>query len=178
MFSSRLYFALPAVILLFSGHTLAAGSHDSSHGHGKGHGFAFGKPGKLVEIGRTVDIVMKDSFYEPKSISIKAGETVRFRIINKGELVHEFNLGTAKMHAAHQKEMMMMVENGMLEADRINHHMMKKGGMMHDDPNSVLLEPGKSGEIVWHFSKVTALEFACNVPGHYEAGMTGRVRLK
>ncbi len=121
---------------------------------------------------------MKDSFYEPKSIVIEAGETVRFRIVNKGELVHEFNLGTANMHAAHRKEMMMMAENGMLEADKINHHMMKKGGMMHDDPNSVLLEPGRSGEIVWHFSNAMALEFACNVPGHYEAGMMGRVGFK
>jgi uncharacterized cupredoxin-like copper-binding protein len=172
----RLIAAVLGAMFLSGTAVHAAGSH--SGGHGKGHGFAFGKPGNSTETDRTVDIVMKDSFYEPKSIAIEAGETVRFRVVNKGELVHEFNLGTAEMHAAHRKEMTMMADNGVLEADRINHHMMKKGGMMHDDPNSVLLEPGKSGEIVWHFSKAAALEFACNVPGHYEAGMTGRVRFK
>ena len=77
----------------------------------------------------------------------------------------------------------MMVEHGVLEADRINHERMKMdmgGGktMEHDDPNSVLLEPGKSGEIIWKFTKATELEFACNVPGHYDAGMMGRFHFK
>jgi len=81
------------------------------------------------------------------------GETVRFIVKNKGELVHEFNIGTAAMHANHQEEMTMMVEHGALEVDRINQEAMKMdmgdGPMTHDDPNSVLLEPGKQGEIIW-----------------------------
>jgi uncharacterized cupredoxin-like copper-binding protein len=50
--------------------------------------------------------------------------------------------------------------------------------MKHDDPNSVLLEPGKSAEVIWTFPKKAELEFACNVPGHYESGMVGKVRLQ
>ena len=81
------------------------------------------------------------------------------------------------------KEMMMMVDHGVLEADKINHAKMKMdmgGGktMEHDDPNSVLLEPGKSGEIVWKFSKAGTFEIACNVPGHYDAGMVGELTVK
>jgi uncharacterized cupredoxin-like copper-binding protein len=171
-----------AILLLPHAATYAAGMHSGGHGHGKehdGHAHGFGKAGKATEIGRTIDIVMKDSFYEPKSIAIKAGETVRFQVVNKGELLHEFNIGTAAMHASHQKEMMTMAERGVLEADKINHHMMKMGGAMaHDDPNSVLLEPGGSGEIVWTFSKAANLEFACNVPGHYDAGMMGHIHFK
>jgi uncharacterized cupredoxin-like copper-binding protein len=128
-------------------------------------------------------VIMQENYYTPEKIDIKAGETIRFKIINKGELVHEFNLGTANMHAAHQKEMEMMVEHGVLEVDKINHNMMKMdmgGGktMEHDDPNSVLLEPRKSGEVIWKFSKATDLEFACNVPGHYESGMMGKMQVK
>jgi uncharacterized cupredoxin-like copper-binding protein len=48
-------------------------------------------------------------------------------------------------------------------------------GMKHDDPNSVLVEPGKTAELTWTFSKATNLEFACNVPGHYQAGMVGKL---
>ena len=85
------------------------------------------------------------------------------------------------MHKAHQKEMIMMMEHGMIEADRINHDRMKMdmgGGhkMGHDDPNSVLLEPGKSAEVIWKFSKAGELEFACNLPGHYDSGMVGNFR--
>ena len=162
------------------------GSEKGGHGHGSGghaHSYDFGEPGKASEVDRTIEIVMKENFYEPESISVKAGETVRFKIVNQGELVHEFNIGTRLMHMAHQKEMELMVDHGVLEADRINHERMKMdmgGGktMEHDDPNSVLLEPGESGEIIWKFTKATELEFACNVPGHYDAGMMGRLHFK
>jgi uncharacterized cupredoxin-like copper-binding protein len=47
--------------------------------------------------------------------------------------------------------------------------------MSHDDPNAILLEPGDSGEVIWKFTQTTALEFACNVPGHYDSGMMGDI---
>ena len=150
---------------------------------GRGHSLDFGEAGKASEVSRTIEVVMQENYYTPENIDVKAGETIRFKITNKGELVHEFNLGTANMHAAHQKEMEVMVEHGVLEADKINHNMMKMdmgGGktMEHNDPNSILLEPGKSGEVIWKFTKATALEFACNVPGHYESGMMGQMRIR
>ena len=76
--------------------------------------------------------------------------------------------------------------SGALEADRIVHE--KMGAMKHDDPNSVLLEPGQkgeivwkfseAGEIVWKFSEAGEIQFACNVPGHYEDGMHGHLRIR
>ena len=128
-------------------------------------------------------VIMTDNRYSMPKISVKKGETVRFIIRNRGEFVHEFNIGTAAMHAGHQKEMTMMVEHGALEIDKINFERMKMdmgGGktMMHDDPNSVLLEPGKTAEIVWKFTEKADLEFACNVPGHYQAGMVGKFIIK
>jgi len=184
-----------AALLIGTAPSYAAGSHGGGHGHadekpghagekgGHGHQLDFGAPGKASDVTRTVDIVLKENFFEPESIDVKAGETVRFRVRNDGELVHEFNIGTAGMHAGHQKEMMTMMEHGVLEADRINYNMMKMdmgGGrtMEHNDPNSVLLEPGKSGEVIWKFMKAMELEFACNVPGHYEAGMMGKMHVK
>ncbi|MEL0108393.1 MAG: plastocyanin/azurin family copper-binding protein, partial [Rhodospirillaceae bacterium] len=88
------------------------------------------------------------------------------------------------MHKAHQKQMMTMMDHGMIGASKINHERMKmdhgdgKMMMKHDDPNSLLLEPGKSGEIIWKFTKPMKLEFACNVPGHYQSGMVGRIKFK
>ena len=166
-----------------------AGGHGSSSkmmpnaGHGGGHSKAAGEPGKASEATRTLNIDMTDNRYSNEKITVKAGETIRFVIRNKGELVHEFNIGTPGMHKVHQKEMMMMVDHGVLEADKINHDKMKMdmgGGktMEHNDPNSVLLEPGKSGEIVWKFSKAGTFEIACNVPGHYDAGMVGELTVK
>lgn len=155
----------------------AAGSHAHSHAHDA----AVGEPGRPDAASRTIDVEMRDTDYRPAAIAVEAGETVRFRVRNSGELVHEFNIGTAAMHAAHRGEMQAMVDAGVLTADRIRHDLMGKAGdghmMKHDDPNSVLLEPGQEAEIVWRFPKAGTLEFACNVPGHYEAGMVGRFRI-
>ncbi len=178
--SKALLAAAATVALSTSGTALAAGAHDGGHGHAGA--FAFGDPGKPSEASRTIEITMADNYYEPEKLVIQAGETIRFVVKNEGEFLHEFNLGTAAMHAEHQKEMMTMMEHGMLSATGMNHEMMKMdhgsmgmSGHVHDDPNSILVEPGKTQEIVWKFAAATGLEFACNVPGHYEAGMMGEI---
>ncbi len=159
----------------------AAPTAFAGEGHSGGHATS-GKPGKASAASRTIEVVMHDNYYSPEAIDVKAGETVRFVIKNAGELVHEFNIGTPDSHMAHQAEMMMMVEHGVLEADRINHDAAKKmqasmGHGAHNDPNSALLEPGKSGDLVWTFPADGRIEFACNVPGHYGAGMVGEFTL-
>ncbi len=164
---------------------IAAGSHGGGHGHKTGHGQAMkiGEPGDPAQVDRTIMVIMGDNFFEPNQIKLGRGETIRFMVRNSGEFLHEFNIGTSAMHAAHQKEMSEMMEHGMITSDGINHERMKMGrgadGMMmaHDDPNSVLLEPGKQAEVIWHFTTEVILEFACNVPGHYESGMMGRIHM-
>jgi uncharacterized cupredoxin-like copper-binding protein len=180
--SSIALFAI-ALLSISSSLALASGSHSDEHSEKHGAKMSIGEPGIASEVSRTIEIIMQDNLFEPESISVNEGETIKFIIKNEGEFVHEFNIGTAAMHAGHQEEMMMMMEHGALEADKINHHMMKMdmgGGktMEHNDPNSVLLEPSKSAEIIWKFSNKTELEFACNVPGHYESGMMGQVKFK
>ena len=148
------------------------------------HTFAFGQPAAADKATRTVEVVLQDISFSPKALDVKAGETVRFVLVNKGQLLHEFNLGDAAMHAEHQKEMLKMQASGMLIATgmgKMDHSAMGHGdmaGMRHDDPNSVLVEPGKTAELTWTFTKATGLEFACNIPGHYQAGMVGTLTVE
>ncbi|MBO6519898.1 MAG: cupredoxin family protein [Rhodospirillales bacterium] len=160
------------------GATSSTAMADAGHSTAK----LIGQPGKVADATRTVEVTMYDNYYEPENLTIKEGETVRFVVRNAGGFVHEFNIASPDMHKAHGPEMMMMLEHGVLEPDRINWDAAKKmqasmGHGMHNDPNSVLLEPGKTGEIIWTFTGRATLEFACNVPGHYEAGMVGQVKL-
>ncbi len=147
--------------------------------------FAFGQPADAAQATRTVEVTLGDIYFEPKSLDVKKGETVRFVLVNKGRLMHEFNLGDAAMHAAHQQEMLKMTASGMLTPTGMKHDMAgmdhgmshAEGAMKHDDPNSVLVEPGKTAELTWTFTDATGLEFACNIPGHYQAGMVGKVAI-
>ena len=142
----------------------------SAYGHDKG---GVGKPAKAADAQRTVEVIMGDIYFEPKELALESGETVRFVVKNIGQLIHEFNIGTEDMHKAHRKEMSDMMKTGALTATGLDHSKMDHSGMKHDDPNSVLVEPGNTMELTWTFPKSGKLKFACNVPGHSEAGMIG-----
>ena len=176
---------LGAALLSVAPAAFAAGDHPEGHDHGHANALDFGEPGNPAEVTRTIEVTMVDNYFEPENITVVAGETVRFVLRNDGEFLHEFNIGTAAMHREHQDEMMTMMEHGMITADGIDHDMMAMdhsangmAGHVHDDPNSVLVEPGKTEELIWKFSKAANLEFACNVPGHYDAGMMGEIAIE
>ena len=142
-----------------------------------------GSKGKENEVSRIIKVVMYDNYYEPSSFQIKAGETIKFEVENAGKLVHEFNIANKMMHTKHQPEMLKMVENGILLAFSIDKEKMKKMAKMdksmgHSHSNSVLLEPKQKGNIIWKFDNAVNIEVACNVPGHYQAGMIAKVDIK
>ena len=142
-----------------------------------------GSKGNESDISRTIKVVMYDNYYEPSSFQINAGETIKFEVENAGELVHEFNIANKMMHIKHQPEMEKMVDNEILFADSIDKNKMKKmakidKSMGHSHSNSVLLEPKQKGNIIWRFDNAVNIEVACNVPGHYQAGMIAKVNIK
>jgi uncharacterized cupredoxin-like copper-binding protein len=104
---------------------------------------------------------MADSMrFTPATLQIQRGQTVRLLIRNKGKLLHELVLGTPQALAEHAE-------------------LMKKfPAMEHADPNMAHVRPGASGQIVWQFTQAGEFQFACLQPGHYEAGMTGKVVVK
>ena len=142
-----------------------------------------GSKGNENDISRVIKVIMYDNYYEPSSFQINAGETIKFEIENAGELVHEFNIANKMMHINHQPEMEKMVDNEILFADSIDKNKMKKmskidKSMGHSHSNSVLLEPKQKGNIIWRFDNAVNIEVACNVPGHYQAGMIAKVNIK
>jgi uncharacterized cupredoxin-like copper-binding protein len=137
-------------------------NHDSGMHTGPAHAkkFAFGEPGKPARVDRAVTVTMRDTDFDPASLQVTVGETIRFIVTNKSEIDHDFTLGDAKTQVAHRKEMAEAMEHG--------------GEMDHsDDPNAVFLNAGETKELLWKFTRLGRFQFDCNVPGHYEAGMTG-----
>jgi uncharacterized cupredoxin-like copper-binding protein len=88
---------------------------------------------------------------------VRQGETVRFVHRNTGRVMHEFVLGTRSELDAHAALMR------------------KYPGMEHDEPYMAHVAPGKTGEVVWTFNRAGDFDFACLIPGHYEAGMVGKI---
>ncbi|HEX9848928.1 cupredoxin family protein [Candidatus Deferrimicrobium sp.] len=124
------------------------------------HAAALGKPGDPGKVTRSIHVEMNDAMrFKPASIKVKRGETIRFIARNTGKEKHEMVLGTIKELKEHAELMR------------------KFPGMEHADPNQVTVDPGKTGELVWQFTKAGTFDFACLVPGHFEAGMVGKVRV-
>lgn len=131
------------------------------HEDHEGHASALGKPGDPGKVNRTVEITMSDTMlFTPSSISVKKGETIRFMLNNTGKLKHEMVLGSIKELKEHAAMMQKMPE------------------MEHADANMASVEPGKTGELIWQFTKAGKFDFACLQPGHFEAGMKGKVAVK
>ncbi len=151
----------------------AAVSFNLSSAHsvplGQGHGgkkLPFGEPGKASETDLTVGVYVDGMKYALSTTEFEAGETVRFVIVNSSPMAHDFTLGDAATQRAHRREMEKMAMSGAMP-----------GRMNHDDANAVFLKRGEVKEIIWKFSRPGKFMFACNIPGHYEAGMYGNLRV-
>ena len=153
--------AVAALGVLSATTALASGSHAGDHGHGDhAQAMAIGQPGKASEATRTIQVDMSDNMrFTPQSIQVRQGETVRFVVKNVGKIKHEMVLGSTQDLQSHYEAMM------------------KNPEMEHEDPNQITLAPGKTGEIVWKFSRAGEVPFGCLQPGHYSAGMKGEVKV-
>ena len=134
-----------------------AGGH---HDHSKAGDTVYGLPADPAVADRTIVVEMRDSFeFSPSEITVRAGEIVRFVPTNAGKHDHEMVLGTMKELTEHYEAMK------------------SNPGMRHDEPNMARVAPGKSGVIVWQFTRPGEFYFACLVDDHFDAGMIGKIRV-
>jgi uncharacterized cupredoxin-like copper-binding protein len=136
-------------------------AHEEKADHYDGHAAALGEPGDPKARGlRTIEVVMTDEMrFKPAQIQLTKGQTIKFVVKNAGAQKHEFVLGTPDELTKHAIEMEKFPE------------------MEHDDPNAVSVEPGKTAELIWKFTKAGSWEigYGCLLPGHFSNGMKGKI---
>ena len=146
----------------------AAHAQEHQHGAGKhphhsptptaGEETAFGREGDPRKVTRTVDVGMSDKMrFTPSELKVKRGETIRFRVKNSGLVMHEMVLGTLQELKEHAELMK------------------KHQHMEHAESSMAHVAPGKTETMVWQFTKPGEFYYGCLVPGHFEAGMIGKV---
>ncbi|KIO50304.1 cupredoxin domain-containing protein [Nitrosospira sp. NpAV] len=124
-----------------------------------------GSPGDPANVSRTIEITMVENRFKPSEIKVKQGETVKFVLQNAGKKKHEIMIGTPE------------------EIDQHGKMMKKFPGKEHpDEPNMISVNPGKTGELVWHFTEAGVVDFACPLPGHFKGmnfkGMKGIIEVE
>ncbi len=154
--------ALAAVTLLSA--SAWAGEGPSGHSHGHDETFSAGEPGNPKKPARIVQVTMGESdgkmLFVPARLKVRKGDQIKFVLRNNGELDHEFVLASTADNLKH--------------AEAMKQH----PDMAHEEPNGRQLAAKKTGEMVWRFTTAGEFEYACLIPGHREAGMTGTIVVK
>lgn len=149
--------------LSFATFTIPALAHQAKHA--ASHSMPkeqkeWGIGGDESAVTRTIEITMLDTMrFVPDQLTIKQGEVVRLRVKNSGKVMHELVIGTKQ------------------ELDTHAELMKKNPNMEHDEPYMAHVSPGKSADIVWNFNRAGQFDFACLLPGHYSAGMVGKINV-
>jgi uncharacterized cupredoxin-like copper-binding protein len=155
-------FLLACSVLAFAAApALAEGGGHRGHHHAR---FSAGEPGNAKRAARVVQVTMREAdgkmLFVPDRVEVRRGEQIKFVLRNNGELDHEFVLATTQENEKHAVEMK------------------KNPDMVHDDPNGRRLGPKKEDSILWRFTRSGEFEYGCLIPGHREAGMTGKIVVK
>lgn len=154
------HFTIALGFALLSPALLAGGTHSNGHSH-EAMPSSVGEPAS-GEPDRIIRVAMRDSMrfvFEPRLDALRRGEVVEFRVRNDGVIAHEFSIGSIDEQLRHAAMMREMPD------------------MKHDDPNAITLAPGESGRLAWRFLGNEEVVFACNIPGHFEAGMKHTVAI-
>ncbi|MGF1718515.1 copper-binding protein [Vibrio kyushuensis] len=123
---------------------------------------AVGMPAKGAQPNKVVHVVLSDDMKISfkGDVTIEPDDVVQFVVMNTGKIEHEFSIGSMDEQIKHREMMKMMTE----------HH-------DHSDGSTVMVQPGKAKQLLWHFHGDNNVEFSCNIAGHHEAGMTKSVLL-
>ena len=150
-------------VLTMAAVSLAAAHGDTPHARTDAGPVAkeqkpWGIAGDVRSARRTIDIAMTDDMrFSPDRIEVRQGETVKFVVRNKGQVIHEMVIGTKP------------------ELDKHAAAMLKFPNMEHDEPYMAHVAAGKTGDLVWNFNRAGEFDFACLIAGHYQAGMVGKI---
>ncbi len=118
----------------------------------------FGIAGDPKRATRHIKLTMGDDMrFTPDTLQVKQGETVRLSVTNGGKILHEIVLGNDK---------------GLKQYAEL---MRKHPDTAHAAPYMLHVAAGEAGELVWRFNKAGQFDFACLLPGHFEAGMRGKI---
>jgi len=103
-----------------------------------------------------VGVIVDDFVVRPQRTTFRVGETYIFAVGNEGAAVHEFVIEPAgKVDEPLESEI-----NGQ-----------KRESEVED------IAPGETDVLEWTFTEPGRYQFACHVPGHFEAGMVIEVEV-
>jgi uncharacterized cupredoxin-like copper-binding protein len=105
----------------------------------------------------TVELTIHHSRFLPSVVEVSPGTEVRFVVRNLDPIEHELIVGGPQVHARHAE-------------GRERHH--------HGEvPGEVSVGIGATARTTYSFDAAGPVAFGCHLPGHWQYGMRGTVRV-
>ena len=104
----------------------------------------------------TVRLVVRDSHFTPSRIRVVPHTEVRFEVVNRDFIGHEFIIGDDEVHARHET------------GHEASHPTI---------PGEVSVPAHSTGVTAYAFHTPGPVVFACHLPGHLAYGMRGDVNV-
>jgi uncharacterized cupredoxin-like copper-binding protein len=150
------------VFVLLAAASMAAAAHEPKPGSHHDDAAFEQKPWGIAadpkSAGRIIEVEMSDAMrFTPSTVKVRQGEVVKFVLHNRGKMLHEMVIGTPHELQAHAALMQ------------------KFPDMEHDEAHMTHVKAGGTGDLVWKFNRAGQFEFACLIPGHFQAGMVGTI---
>ncbi len=105
---------------------------------------------------RTVELTIRHSRFLPADVSVQPGDRVRFVVRNLDPIAHELIVGDEEVQRRH-------------EDGTEPHH----GAV----PGEVSVPAGATRSTTYEFNDPGVVPFGCHLPGHWDFGMRGSVRV-
>jgi uncharacterized cupredoxin-like copper-binding protein len=134
---------------------------------------------------RQVTLFMRDFAFEPATIQLKPGEEVELIIRNAGERPHEWLVGSGLVRGpdgnGFQKDLFAILNPEITGSG----YGLERGGLASRTAiprvsSGLRVEPG--GEVVLRFTVPAGVQgewqTGCFLPGHYQMGMNGTLRIE
>lgn len=121
---------------------------------------------------RAVNVLLHDYSFNPRTVYLVAGETVRFEVINAGLVDHEFTLGDEAVQRAWAQANAVATPPAPFATSPPASVAPGTGGIR------LVLRPGEQQSAVYSVPRAAALQLVCHLPGHVERGMVGQVAIE
>lgn len=112
---------------------------------------------ETVETVETVELVVHHSRFTPATVDVRPGTTVRFTIRNLDPIDHELIVGNDEVQRRH-------------ETGAEPHH--------GDRPGEVSVAAAGTATTTYRFGTAGTVPFGCHLPGHWDYGMRGVIRVR
>lgn len=122
-----------------------------------------------------VTVVLTEYRFTPNAVTVRAGVPVELILVNNGKMEHEVQFYAVPKTIPHDWDEYAMANTLFRGMGEIKVAYKDTGAVASTALFEIAVDPGKTATVLFTPAQKGIFEIGCHQPGHYEAGMKGRL---